>query len=77
MLDAAADDYRLILANPGVDPISPEYPLSHLQLARVLALQKKTAPARAEYKAFLEAWKEADQDLKLVEDAKRELAQLQ
>jgi DNA-binding winged helix-turn-helix (wHTH) protein/tetratricopeptide (TPR) repeat protein len=77
LLDAAADDYRLILANQGVDPISPEYSLSHLQLARVLALQKKTDQARIEYKAFLEAWKDADPDLKLLQDAKRELAKLQ
>ena len=31
MLDAAAADYRLILDNPGVNPISPEYSLTHLK----------------------------------------------
>ena len=76
MLDAGAADYRLILDNQGVDPISPTYSLSHLRLARVLVLQKKTEEARNEYRAFLEAWKDADPDLKLLMDAKHELAQL-
>jgi DNA-binding winged helix-turn-helix (wHTH) protein/tetratricopeptide (TPR) repeat protein len=62
MPDAAAADYRLILANPGVDPISPLYSLAHLRLAEVLAKQGQTAAAKAEYRAFLEAWRDADED---------------
>jgi len=76
MLDAAAADYRLILNNQGVDPLSPIYSLSHLRLARVLALQKKSDEARSEYTAFFEAWKDADPELKILADAKREYAQL-
>lgn len=76
LLDAAVDDYRLILGNQGVDPLAPEYSLSHLRLARVLAQQKKTDEARKEYRAFLDAWKDADSGFPLFEDAKRELAQL-
>lgn len=76
MLDAAAADYRLILDNQGVDPISPVYPLAHLRLARVLVLEKKTGEARKEYRAFLDAWKDADPDMPFLADAKRELAQL-
>jgi len=76
LLDAAVEDYRLILDNPGVDPISPEYSLSHLRLARVLARQKKTDESRTEYRAFLDAWKNADSGLPPFEDARRELAQL-
>jgi len=75
-LDAAAQDYRLILGNRGVDPIAPVYSLSHLELARVLALEKKTDEARSEYRAFLEAWKDADPEVKIAADARRELAQL-
>lgn len=77
MLDAAVEDYRLILANQGVDPISPLYPLAHLRLARVLVLQKKPDLARNEYRAFLGAWKDADADLPLLQEAKREFGQLQ
>jgi tetratricopeptide (TPR) repeat protein len=77
MLDAAAADYRMILDNQGVDPISPMYPLSHLRLARVLALEKKTDESRSQYRAFFDAWGDADQGIKILADAKREYAQLQ
>ena len=76
MLDAAEADYQLILENEGVDPISPLYPQAHLRLARVLVLDKKTDEARKQYQAFFLAWKNADADLKLLGDARRELAQL-
>lgn len=77
MLDQAAQDYRLILDNPGNCPIWPEHTISHLRLARVLALEKKTDEARSEYRAFFDAWKDADPGLKILADAKREFAQLQ
>jgi DNA-binding winged helix-turn-helix (wHTH) protein/tetratricopeptide (TPR) repeat protein len=76
LVDAAAGDYRLILDNQGVDPISPLYSLAHLRLARVLARQKKADPARAEYNAFFAAWKNADADLPLLVQARREYAAL-
>jgi len=41
-----------------------------------LALQKKSDEARSEYTAFFEAWKDADPELKILADAKREYAQL-
>jgi eukaryotic-like serine/threonine-protein kinase len=72
----AETDYRLVLANPGLDPIWPEYNLSHLRLARVLVEEKKTDQARVEYKAFLDSWKNADLGLSIFQDAKRELAEL-
>jgi predicted negative regulator of RcsB-dependent stress response len=75
-LDAAAIDYRLILNNQGVDPISPLYSIAHLRLARILATQKKIDEARREYQAFFEAWKDADSGLSMLGDAKREFAQL-
>ena len=75
-LDAAAADYRLILDNRGVDPIVPEYSLAHLGLARVLARQRKFDLARSEYRAFLDAWRDADADLPQLQDAHREIAQL-
>jgi eukaryotic-like serine/threonine-protein kinase len=76
LLDPAIADYRLILANQGVDPISPEYPLSHLGLARVLARQNKIEMARDEYRAFLDAWKDADSNLPQLQAAKQEFASL-
>lgn len=76
MLDKAAADYRLILNNPGIQPLWPAYTLTHLRLARVLARQKKTAEARTEYEAFLTAWKDGDSDLPLLREAKQEFASL-
>lgn len=76
MLDSAAADYRLILSNQGVDPIAPIHSLAHLRLARVLALQKKTSEARQEYRAFFDAWKNAEPGLALLVSARREVEQL-
>jgi hypothetical protein len=75
-LAAAEADYRLILANPGVDPISPLYTLAHLRLARVLVRAKKEAAARVEYQSFLDTWREADKDLPLLVAARTELERL-
>jgi DNA-binding winged helix-turn-helix (wHTH) protein/tetratricopeptide (TPR) repeat protein len=75
-LEEAAADYRLILDNPGVDPISPLSSLAHLRLARVLVLEKKTDAARSQYREFLDAWRDADKSIALLGDARRELAQL-
>ncbi|MGA2171043.1 MAG: winged helix-turn-helix domain-containing protein [Terracidiphilus sp.] len=76
MLDQAAEDYRLILANPGIDPTWPDYTLSHLRLARVLVLQNKPGEARAEYQAFLNAWKNSDPQLSLLLQAQEEYSKL-
>lgn len=77
MLDKAAEDYRLVLANPGLDPIWPGHSDAHLYLARVLARQNKLDEARAEYRAFLEIWKDADPTVPLLTQAKLEYAKLQ
>jgi tetratricopeptide (TPR) repeat protein len=76
MLDQAVEDYRLILANPGLDPIWPGHTLVHFRLAHALALAKKPAEARAEYQAFLKIWKDADPQVPLLLQAKEELSKL-
>jgi eukaryotic-like serine/threonine-protein kinase len=75
-LPSAEADFRLILLNPGVDPISPMYYVSHLELARVLAKEHKTEDAREQYKTILTFWKNADADLPMLVQARRELANL-
>jgi DNA-binding winged helix-turn-helix (wHTH) protein/tetratricopeptide (TPR) repeat protein len=76
MLDKAAEDYRLILANPGLDPIWPGHSLAHFQLARVLARQNKLDQARAEYEAFLALWKDGDPQVPILIEARQEYAKL-
>jgi DNA-binding winged helix-turn-helix (wHTH) protein/tetratricopeptide (TPR) repeat protein len=76
MLDKAAQDYRLILAHPGIDPLWEHYSLAQVGLARVLARQKDYNGARTEYQAFLGRWKDADADVPLYQQARRELAAL-
>jgi len=76
MLDQAIADYRLILANPGIEPLWPEFTLTHLRLARVLAQNHQIVEARIEYQAFLNAWKDGDADLPLLVEAKHEYAAL-
>jgi DNA-binding winged helix-turn-helix (wHTH) protein/tetratricopeptide (TPR) repeat protein len=76
LLAAAAQDYRLILANQGVDPLAPVYYIAHLKLAEVLARQNEIAQARAEYQAFFAAWKNADPNLTMLQQATREYAAL-
>jgi DNA-binding winged helix-turn-helix (wHTH) protein len=76
MLDQAVADYRLILASPGLQPIWPEYVITHLRLAHALALQGKTDQARAEYEVFLNLWKDGDSQMPLLQEARAEYAKL-
>jgi tetratricopeptide (TPR) repeat protein len=76
MLDKAAEDYRLILANPGLDSIWPGHSTAHLELARVLATQNKFDEARTEYHAFLNLWKDGDPQVPLLIQAKQEYTKL-
>jgi DNA-binding winged helix-turn-helix (wHTH) protein/Flp pilus assembly protein TadD len=73
--ELAAEQYKLLLDNPGVS-FGPLLPLAHLGLARACAMSGKVADSRAEYQAFLTAWKDADPDLPILKSAKAEFAKL-
>jgi len=68
----AEREYRRILDNPGIDPLSLQYPLAHLGLARALAKQGRFDDARTEYQQFLDGWKTADPDLPVLAQARKE-----
>jgi DNA-binding winged helix-turn-helix (wHTH) protein/tetratricopeptide (TPR) repeat protein len=72
----AINEYRKILANPGIDPTSILYPFAHLGLARSYAMLGNTSASRNQYEAFLSAWKDADRDLPALKEANTELARL-
>jgi serine/threonine protein kinase/tetratricopeptide (TPR) repeat protein len=68
----AAAEFQRILDHRGVNAWDPEYPLSHLQLARAYVLEGDAGKARTAYQDFFAAWKDADADLPVLRDAKAE-----
>jgi eukaryotic-like serine/threonine-protein kinase len=73
--ERAVAEYRAITDNPGIDPVSPMYPLAYLGMARAYRLEGKHAESRAAYERFFEIWKDADANLPVLLEARREYAQ--
>ena len=69
---AAASEFQKILNHRGWSPTSPLYPLAHLGLARATMLQGDTAKAQKSYQDFFALWKDADADLPVLIEAKKE-----
>jgi predicted Zn-dependent protease len=72
----AAVEFQKILDHRGIEPLSPLYPLAHVGLARAAALTGDTARSRKEYQDFFAAWKDADADLPVLLEARKEYEQL-
>ena len=72
----AIAEARKILDHRGLAPLSTLWPLAHLSLARASVTQSDTAQARKSYQDFFTLWKDADQDLPILIEAKRELEKL-
>ena len=72
----AAAEYQKILDHRGEGPQSALYPLAHLGLARAAALLGDTAKARQEYQEFFTIWKDADSDLPILIEAKKDFEKL-
>jgi tetratricopeptide (TPR) repeat protein len=72
----AAAAFQKILDHRGIEPMSPLYPLAHLGLARASVLSGDTNKARKEYQDFLAAWKDADADLPVLQQARDEYLKL-
>ncbi len=68
----AAAEFQNIISRRGVDPVAVEHTLAHLGLARASVLMGDSATARKEYQDFLALWKDADQDLPILIQAKKE-----
>jgi len=68
----AIAEFESIMSHKGVDFFALEHPLAHLGLARAAVLTGDTARARTEYQDFLAIWKDADQDLAVIAQAKKE-----
>jgi eukaryotic-like serine/threonine-protein kinase len=74
--DEAAREFQTILDHRGWLAASPFYPLAHLGLARSAALRSDTAKARQSYQDFFALWKDADSDLSILVEARKEYERL-
>ena len=72
----AAAEFQKILDHRGAQPTSPIFPLAHLGLARAAMLQGDTAKARRAYQDFFALWKDADADISILIEAKKEYEKL-
>jgi len=68
----AAAEFRKVIDQRGVDIFSPTHSLAHLGLGRALALNGDTAGARKAYQDFFALWKDADHDLPVLAEARKE-----
>jgi len=72
----AAEEFQKLLDHPGIAVLSVRHPLARLGLARAYALMGDWVHSRQAYEDFLALWRDADPDIPILEDAKREYAQL-
>ncbi len=72
----AATEFQKVLDHPGIAASDPVGTLVRLQLGRTLALSGDKTKAKAAYQDFLTLWKEADTDIPILRQAKKEYAGL-
>jgi tetratricopeptide (TPR) repeat protein len=74
---AAIADFKRIVDFPPAGPAGSVYPVALISLARARLAAGDVTGAKAAYDQFLDLWKDADADLQLLADARRERAALQ
>jgi tetratricopeptide (TPR) repeat protein len=72
----AVAEFEKIINHPSVVLNDMVGALAHLQLGRAYVLAGDTAKAKAAYQDFLTRWKDADQDIPILKQAKAENAKL-
>jgi len=72
----AAAEFKAIIDRPALDYLSPAHTLAHLGLARAAVINGDTAAARKSYQDFFALWKDADSDLPVLVQARKEYAEL-
>jgi tetratricopeptide (TPR) repeat protein len=73
---AAAGEFKKILEHRGIIGNSPIGALAHLGLARALAMAGSVSEAREEYKNFFALWKDADEDIPILREARSEFTSI-
>jgi len=71
----AASEFQKVLDHP-TSPLSPYVPLARLGLGRALTLTGEMDRSRHAYDEFFALWKNADPDIPILKQAKREYAKL-
>jgi len=72
----AATEFQTILDHRGAQPTSPLYPLAQLGLARAAVLKGHTTRALKAYQDFFALWRDADPDIRTLQQARRELEKM-
>lgn len=72
----AAAEFQTIIDHRGLAPVGIKYPLAYLGGARAAALSGDTATARKYYQDFFALWKDADSDIPVLIEAKKEYDKL-
>ena len=72
----AAAEFKAIIDRPALDYLSPAHTLAHLGLARAAVINGDMAAARKSYQDFFALWKDADSDLPVLVQARKEYAEL-
>jgi len=72
----AAVEFQKIVDHRGSQPTSPLYVLAHLGLARAESLSGDLERARQGYQTFFSLWKDADPELPLLQEARKEQERL-
>jgi eukaryotic-like serine/threonine-protein kinase len=73
---AAVGEFKKILEHRGVVGNSPIGALAHLGLARALAMAGSVSEARAAYQNFFALWKDADEDIPILREARSEFTSI-
>jgi serine/threonine protein kinase/tetratricopeptide (TPR) repeat protein len=68
----ATAEFRKIIDNPAIEAYSPAHTLAYLGLGRAAAISGDTAGARKSYQDFFALWKDADPDLPVLVQARKE-----
>ena len=78
----AAKEWNKISEYPGNVQLSATAPISKLRIARVFAAQARNSSTSAQaqvlstYQAFLNLWRDADPDIRILKEARAEFAAL-
>jgi eukaryotic-like serine/threonine-protein kinase len=72
----AAAEFKKIIENPAIEAYSPAHTLAYLGLGRAAVITGDTAAARKAYQDFFALWKDADHDLPVLVEARKEYESL-